>query len=698
MRIAMMAIALAVTQSALAQVPADDPYVWLEEVEGTKALDWVKARNKESQDLLEAAPNFRAHEQRAMAILNDTRRIAYPDIIGESVYNFWQDAQNIRGIWRTASLASYTSGKPVWQTVLDMDALSKAEGKNWVWKGANCLKPDNRRCLVSLSNGGKDAVEVREFDLGTRQFVGDGFVIPEAKQAVDWWDKDTLIVGTNWGDGALTSSGYARILKLWKRGTPLASAAHIAETAVSNVWLNPLVAHEKSRTDRAIYDGLTFWTGKLSHVREDGSKVASPLPDDADIQGMSDGRVFALLRTDFDGKPKGALVAYAIDPLLQKGSTVIELVYAPGPRASISGVSIAKASLYVSVLDNVTGKLFALRKAGAAWAASQIKLPANGVIAVTATADTSDLAFVRYAGFTTPDTLYAVGQGKPKKVAALPARFEATKFSVAQKFASSKDGTKVPYFVVRPKGVKGPLPTWMYGYGGFEISVTPNYVSPAVQFWLEGGGQYVVANIRGGGEFGPEWHQSALKANRQRAYDDFHSVAEALVASKATSSKQLAIDGRSNGGLLVGVAYTQRPELYGAVLMGVPLADMKRYHLLLAGASWMGEYGNPDVAEEWGYISKYSPYQNIAKTAAYPKVFFYTSTKDDRVHPAHARKMAARMAEYGHAFYYYENIDGGHAGVANLKENAYRAALMLAYLERELKGEAGAAPATSVGK
>jgi prolyl oligopeptidase len=695
MRMLMMVAALTLSHTALAQ--AVDPYLWLEDVESAKSLDWVKARNKESLDLLEAAPNFRVHEQRAIAILNDKRRIAYPDIIGQTVYNFWQDERNVRGIWRSASLASYTSGKPVWSTVLDMDALSKAESKNWVWKGANCLKPENTRCLVSLSNGGKDAVEVREFDLGTRQFVSGGFVIPEAKQAVDWWDKDALIVGTNWGDGALTTSGYARILKIWKRGTPLSSAAQIAETAPTNVWLNPLMAHEKGRTDRAVYEGLTFWSGKLSHVRDDGSKVASPLPDDADIQGMNDGHVFALLRTDFDGKPKGALVAYEIDPLLAKGSTKIELVYAPGPRASISGVSVAHPSLYVSVLDNVTGKLFALRKASS-WVATQIKLPAKGEIDVVATADDSDLAFARYTGFITPDTLYAVGTGRPKVVAALPARFDASKFNVVQKFATSRDGTQVPYFIVRPKAARGPLPTWMYGYGGFEISVKPNYVSPAVQFWLEEGGQYVVANIRGGGEFGPDWHQSALKQNRQRAYDDFHSVAEALITTKATTAKQLGIDGRSNGGLLVGVAYTQRPELYGAVLMGVPLADMKRYHLLLAGASWMGEYGNPDVPAEWDYISRYSPYQNIKKAAAYPKVFFYTSTKDDRVHPAHARKMAARMAEYGHPFYYYENIDGGHAGVANLKENAYRAALMLAYLGRELKGEVGPPPVATVGK
>ncbi len=682
----------------MAQVPADDPYVWLEEVEGAKALDWVKARNKESLDVLEATPNFRNHERRALAILQDKRRIAYPDVLGQMVYNFWQDETHIRGIWRKTSLASYSIGKPQWTTVLDMDALSRAENQNWIWKGANCLKPDYARCLISLSNGGKDAVEVREFDLTTQQFVTGGFVIPEAKQAFEWWDSNTLIVGTYWGEGSLTTSGYARILKLWKRGTSLSSATQIAETAIDNVWINPIVAHAKGRTDRAFYDGLTFWTGQLTHVADDGHKVVSPLPADADVKGINNGRVFAVLRSDFQNLPKGALVAYEIDPLLQTGTTNIELVFAPAGRAAISSISIANPSVYVSVLDNVTGKLFAVRKAADGWIEAAVKLPTKGAMHIVSTADDSDLAFVQYASFITPDTLYAVGQGKPTKVAALPARFDARKFIVVQKFATSKDGTQVPYYIIRAKAARGPLPTWMYGYGGFEISLKPAYVGAAVQFWLEEGGQYVVANIRGGGEFGPDWHQSALKQNRQRAYDDFHSVAETLIATKATTSKMLAIDGRSNGGLLVGVAYTQRPELYGAVLMGVPLADMRRYHLLLSGASWVGEYGDPDVPADWDYISKYSPYQNIRKGAAYPKVFFYTSTKDDRVHPAHARKMAARMAEYGHPFYYYENMDGGHAGVANLKDNACCAALMLAYLGRELKGEATAPPLAVAGK
>lgn len=695
----LLAVATILPLKAQQTPVTDDPYQWLEDVDSPRALDWVRARNKQSLDVLEATPGFAGNQARALAILNDKRRIALPEIMGTNVTNFWQDETNVRGLWRIASVQSYLDGKPLWQPLLDLDALSKAEGRNWVWKGADCLKPDYQRCLLRLSDGGKDAVVVREFDIASRSFVADGFVLPEAKQSVGWWDKDTLVVGTNWGDGSLTESGYPRILKLWRRGTPLGSAEPLAETSVSSVVINPVIAHEAGRTDRAWFEALTFWTGRLMHRRDDGSTLRWPLPDDADFQAIADGRVFALLRSDLDlGERKlrkGSLVSYRIDPLLETGKTGIESVFEPGPQVSINAVQPAKSGIYISLLDTVAGRLVLASPSAKGWRSKSIALPPRGSLALIDGSDDNDLAFVRFSSFTTPDQLYAVGKGRPKVVASLPARFDAARFTILQRFAISKDGTRVPYYLVRPKGARGPLPTWMYGYGGFEIAVMPAYVGPAVQFWLEGGGQYVVANIRGGGEFGPAWHQAALKEHRQRAYDDFHAVAEDLQQARLTTPRQLGIDGRSNGGLLVGVAYTQRPELYHAVLMGVPLADMRRYHKLLAGASWMDEYGDPDVPAEWAYIGRYSPYQNIRKEADYPRVFFYTSTKDDRVHPAHARKMAARMEEEGHPYYYYENIDGGHAGVANLRENAYRSALMLAYMRSELVAPPGKTHATA---
>lgn len=681
----MIAMVLMTTAATAQPVTTDDPHQWLEEVEGTKALDWVKARNAESLKILEAEPHFNEYRDRALTILEDKHRIATPTVQQDRVTNFWQDETHIRGIWREAALGSYLAGKPEWRTILDVDALAKSEGKNWVWKGADCLAPDYRHCLISLSDGGRDSVVVREFDRSTGAFVADGFVVPDAKQTFAWWDADTLAIGTNWGPDSLTSSGYPRRLKLWKRGTPLASATPLAETATTSVAIQPVSDHLQGRHDLMVYDAVNFFSGRLSHVAPDGRQIPWPLPDTADFKLAAHGRVFALLRTAYQDFPAGALVSYPIDPLFTKGKTTVDLVYAPKAGESIGDIQAARSLIYITTLDHVTGQLKLLRHGKTGWSAENMGLPLNGEVNLVSTGDTDNLAFVHYASFTTPDTLYAVGRGAPTSVAALPARFDADKFEVAQHFATSKDGTQIPYFVVRPKGATGPLPTWMYGYGGFEVAITPAYVGPAAQFWLEGGGAYVVANIRGGGEFGPAWHQAALKENRQRAYDDFHAVAEDIIRSGITTARQLGIDGRSNGGLLVGVAYTQRPDLYRAVLMGVPLADMHRYNKLLAGASWMDEYGNPDDPSQWAYISKYSPYQNIRKDIQYPRVFFYTSTKDDRVHPGHARKMAARMMEYGKPFFYYENIEGGHAGVANLKESAYRAALMLAYMNRELK-------------
>lgn len=667
----------------------EDPYLWLEEVGAPRALEWVKEKNKATLSVLEAAPNFERYRNQAFAILNDKRRIAYGNIHGNEVTNFWQDEKSMRGGWRKADIRSYLSGIPAWKTLLDIDALAEAEGKNWVWKGADCRAPDYRYCLVSLSNGGKDAVEIREFDTQKMQFVAGGFVVPEAKNRVTWWDKDTLAVGTDFGPGTMTDSGYPRQLKLWKRGTPLSAARLIYEVSTTDVWTDAVVSIDTKRTDRMVLKGMTFWTGQMFHVLKDGTQVKWPLPDDADFKDLSGGRVYALMRSDWNGFPKGSLVSYAIDAHIKQRKNPVELVFAPGAGMSIEAVSVAKSKVYVTLLDNVKGKLAAFTRTRTSWQVEDIALPANGTLAVTSVAKDSDLAFVNFNSFTTPSSLYAVGYAKaaqPAVFASLPARFDSSKYDVTQRFATSKDGTKIPYFLIRPKNATGPLPTLQYGYGGFELSQTANYVGPLGQFWIEEGGAYIMANIRGGGEYGPAWHQSALKQNRQRAYDDFHAVAEDAIAAGFTTAKQLGIQGGSNGGLLVSVAYTQRPELYGAVICQVPLADMRRYHKLLAGASWMGEYGDPDVPEQWAYISQYSPYQNIRKGVTYPKVFFATSTKDDRVHPAHARKMAARMAEYDHPIYFYENIDGGHAGVANLKESAYRVALFMAYLNRELKG------------
>jgi prolyl oligopeptidase len=571
-----------------------------------------------------------------------------------------------------------------------MDALEAAEKTNRQFAGATCFEPAYRRCLVRLSIGGKDAVQVREFDTAARRFVPaseGGFVLEDAKQAIAWLDENRLLVAT--AAGPVTTSGYAREVRLWQRGTPFSAAKLLLTAAEADMGAWPS-AFGVAEGRRAVIDQRTsFWRGKLKHLMADWSLADSPLPDDADfkfIANVGDGpRGYALLRTDFQGIPKGSLVSYAVPNVGTLGP--VEQVFTPGPTQAIEEVDATGRAIYIGLLDDVAAKLIRLSvgpesRGGRSWQQGEVAIPANSALGLVA-ADDADTIYANLQGFTEPSRLMrSVGGGRAQLVASAPAFFDGSKFEVSQRFAASKDGTKVPYFVVRPKGAKGPLKTLYYAYGGFEVALTPSYASPQTQFWLEAGNQYVLANIRGGGEYGPRWHQSALLERRQNSYDDLHAVAAAL-KSEGLASK-VAVMGGSNGGLMASVAYTQRPDLYDGALVLVPLADMKRYHLLLAGASWMAEYGNPD-SSDWDFIKQYSPYQAIRKDAVYPRVFFLTSTKDDRVHPAHARKMVAQMQANGHPVYYYENIDGGHAGVANLKESAYRAALMLAYLERELK-------------
>jgi prolyl oligopeptidase len=681
-------IVAAMVATSVPAVAQSDPHLWLEEVTGAKALEWVKARNAKYLPEMESAPGFAGWQARAEEILQDPRRIAYPGaanpsgVTKDKVFNFWRDPKNVRGLWRVSPRAAYDAGTPEWTTLLDMDALEVSEKANFQFGGATCLAPAYKRCLVSLSVGGKDAVEVREFDLETKQFVAGGFRLTEAKQTIAWLDENRLLVAT--AAGPATTSGYAREVRLWQRGTDFKTARLLLTAGETDMGVWP-ATYGDGEGRRAVIDQRTsFWTGKLRHLMADGSLMDSPLPDDADfkfIADVGDGpRAFALLRTDFNGVSKGSLVSYAVPNVGPMGR--VTMVFSPLERQAIEAVEATGKAIYVSLLDNVAAKLLRLQPMPGGWAGGDVTIPANSALALVA-ADEADTLYANVTSFTEPSRLIRTSGGaKPVTIASAPAFFDAAKVEVSQRFATSKDGTKVPYFVVRPKGATGPLKTHYWAYGGFEVAMVPSYLSPENQMWVEAGNQYVLANIRGGGEYGPRWHQAALLEKRQNSYDDLHAVAETLKREKLASS--IAVHGRSNGGLMASVAYTQRPDLYDAALVGVPLADMKRYHLLLAGASWMAEYGNPDTSD-WEFIKAYSPYQNIRKGAEYPRVFFYTSTKDDRVHPGHARKMAAEMEAQGHPIYYYENIDGGHAGVANLKENAYRAALMLAYMNRELE-------------
>lgn len=677
-------------------VAAEDPYLWLEDVLGEDSLDWVRAENKRTLGVLQSDPRFHELEARALAIYNATDKIVYADRYGDEMHDLWRDGTNVRGVWRKTPLEAYAAGAPIWETVLDIDALAEKEGRNWVYKGRTCLMSANR-CMVRLSDGGTDSVVLREFDVEKRQFVEGGFESPDSKQWVAWADKNTLMVATGFGDDTYNTSGYPRQVRLWDRDTPLEEARLLFEGPASDAIEAPLVSHRDDGTHAMVMQIPRFFTETLHLVNADDSLSTLSLPEDVSFQGFTGTRLIALLRSEWSpgtqSMPGGSVISVDLADLVEGNPEVsLELIYSPDVVSSVEDVTVTRDRVYISILSNVTGELLQASLADGAWTLDTVDLPPNGSLSVRAADDSANDVFVSFESFLQPETLYRVmGSGEIHVVQALPERFDASGFVTEQKFATSTDGTRIPYFTIRPRDLEfdGQRPTLLYAYGGFESSSTPGYTypignSPNMTSWLEAGGTLVVANIRGGGEFGPKWHQAALKEKRQVAFDDMIAVAEDLVDIGLTSPRRLGAMGRSNGGLLMGAMFTQRPDLFNAIVCGVPLLDMMRYHKLLAGASWMAEYGNPDIPEEAAYIRDYSPYQKMGEIDAYPEVLFYSSTRDDRVHPGHGRKMAAKMRELGHPFLYYENIEGGHAGSSDLKQRAFMDSVQLTYLMRKL--------------
>ncbi|MGN6847943.1 MAG: prolyl oligopeptidase family serine peptidase [Sphingomicrobium sp.] len=671
-----------------------DPNLYLEQIDGARALAKVKGWNAATLAVLEKQPGFADYRAKALALLSTNRKIAEPDqILGDKVLNFWQDEQHPRGIWRVSPLSAFAAGQPQWRTLLDIDAMSKADGKKWVFKGAACLSPAFVDCMVSLSNGGGDAVEVREFDLDKAAFVPNGFFVPTAKTDVSWAGPNALFVGTDFGPGTLTDSGYARIVKRWERGTPLSAATVVAEGQKSDVSVNASSLLDGPRTWPIVSRGLDFYHQKLWHIAPDGRLVPSPLPEDAQIMDVLDGRLIASLKTPWQGHPAGALIAYSIPDLLAGNAPAIETVFVPNAHQAVEEVSASKSRLWVKYLDDVSGRLTALtRSPDGSWSGSPVALPDKSTIHLNAAASTTDIAFATVEGMLTPPTLFRAGPaGAPAAIQSLPPQFDASKMVVEQHFATSRDGTKIPYFLVHRKDMAGPVPTLVHAYGGFELAQTPSYLvhepyrsGPLALFWVQEGNAYILANIRGGGEYGPRWHNAVLRENRQKAYDDLYAVAGDLITRGVAEKGRLAVSGRSNGGLMAAVAITERPDLWGGAIIGSPLIDMKRYSHLLAGASWIGEYGNPDVPADWAFIKKYSPYQNLKCGVKYPAPFIYTSTRDDRVHPGHARKFAAKLEECGDRFFYDESIEGGHEAGVVPAEDAQRVALETVYLNMVL--------------
>ncbi|MFT4197064.1 MAG: prolyl oligopeptidase family serine peptidase [Pseudoxanthomonas sp.] len=700
-RSAFACLAVLACAGAAAQEPAvtdNDPYAWMEEVEGARPLAWVHEQNARSEAQIAATPQFKQLEGQIRSILDSDAKIPFVEKIGDYYYNFWKNRDHERGVWRRTTLAEYRKPQPKWETVLDLDALNQAEGlegdRKWVWHGADCLRPDYSRCLIALSHGGSDADVTREFDLGTRQFVEDGFQRPAAKGGMGWIDRDSVYVYTDFGPGSLTTSGYPRIAKQWRRGTPLEQATEVYAGLDTDMYIGA------SRDDTPGYERdfigrtLAFYDNELYLRGKDGKPVRIEVPNSAQKIPWRQWLLLELRDPWTVGGhtySAGSLIVTGFDDFMA-GKRAFEVLFEPTAGTSLADIAFTRHHVVLNVMDDVKNRLTVLTHGAGGWTSQPLAVGA-GAIGTTSVAavdkDESDLLWVTTTSYLVPTTLLladaSAPTAAPQALKAMPAFFDAGRDVVEQHFTTSKDGTRVPYFLVRPRDLAydGTAPTLLYGYGGFELSLTPAYSGGIGKGWLEKGGVYVVANIRGGGEYGPRWHQAALKADRHKAYEDMAAVAQDLIDHKVTSPAHLGVMGGSNGGLMAGNMLVQYPQLFGAVVIQVPLLDMKRYSHLLAGASWMAEYGNPDT-DDWNFIRTFSPYHLFDPDRTYPPTLFLTSTRDDRVHPAHARKMAAKMLDAGKDVLYYENVEGGHGGAADNAQSAHMSALAYSFLWERL--------------
>ncbi|HKY80870.1 MAG TPA: prolyl oligopeptidase family serine peptidase [Sphingobium sp.] len=676
--------------------PADDHHVWLEDWTGPRAMQWVEAENRATVAVLQGDRRYQGFYEAALRIASAKDRIAMPMMIGGRIFNFWRDADHPQGVLRVTSEADYAARQPKWTSVLDLDALSAREGRKWVWKGASILQPEERVALIHLSDGGEDAVSLREFDLDTGQFVTGGFDVPTSKQNVDWLDRDTLLLARDWGAGSLTASGYPFIVKAVKRGEPLSAAKEVYRgTPADQLGVYPMVLSD-AQGNRAAFlvRGETFFRNETYLLTAAGT-TKLPLPAKSSLQGMVDGRVLTQTSEQWVSGgvtvPAGALMSVAL-AALEAGETLVpQILFAPDARQSIDGVATTKNRVVLTINDNVRGRVLVHAPTERGWTSRTVALPDNATISTVAASDRSDSVYLSVAGFLAPTTLWSMDAADPRPVQekAMPARFDAAGLEVEQFEATSTDGTRIPYFFVHRQDMKrdGSTPAIMTAYGGFEISMTPSYAAIMGKLWLERGNSFVVANIRGGGEFGPAWHEAGRKTRRQIIYDDFAAVAQDIFARKLSSPAKFGIYGGSNGGLLMGVEFNQHPELWKAVAIQVPLLDMVRYEQIAAGASWVDEYGSVSVPQEKAFLEAISPYRNIRKGAAYPTPYIWTTTKDDRVGPQHARKFAARLKDYGLPYLFYEDTAGGHAGDADIEQGARLQAMQMVYFARELEGE-----------
>jgi prolyl oligopeptidase len=674
---------------------AEDPFVWLEQVDGERAMEWVRAENARTAAVLEKDPRYARLFKEALEIAEAKDRIPDPHFIGGQIYNQWQDADHVRGIWRRTSLANYRTSEPTWTTVLDLDALAAAEKANWFWAGADCDEPAERRCMLSLSDGGEDAVTLREFDLPSARFVKGGFTLPSGKQESAWQNPDTLLVAREWVAGEMTTSGYPFVVKRIKRGRPLSAAVEVFRGAKSDVGVTPFALNDGAGHRAVIIRRALSFFESENYLVGPSTTTKLGLPSKVGIEALVEGRLILALREDWktgNGEtfPQGSLVSIDIAAASAAPEHLRPtMIYAPGPREAFAEAAATRGHLLVTVLDNVKGRAFVYRpESGGKWSRRQLALPDNVSLHIVDADLHSDRAFVRVTGFLTPSSLWLadLGSGALETVKTLPARFDASQDMVEQFEATSNDGTRIPYFVVHRREMKfdGSTPTILDAYGGFLVSETPRYSPDTGKLWLEKGGAYALANIRGGGEFGPAWHEAGLKTHRQRIFDDFTAVAQDLITRGITSSPHLGISGGSNGGLLMGVQLTQHPELFAAVDIQVPLLDMLRYEKIAAGSSWVGEYGSVANPDERAFLASISPYHNLKPGVKYPETLVWTTTKDDRVGPQHARKFAAKLAAMGVPYLFYEVIEGGHGAGSTLAEKAAMTAREFTYFARRL--------------
>lgn len=680
--------------------PEQDPYIFLEQARSPEALDWVAKENERTLAAFEADPRYAQLKAEALAIFDSNDRIPFVSFRPDGLYNFWQDKANPKGVLRRTTLESYRTANPKWEVVLDVDALAKAEGKEWVYQGSTCLPPAETRCMIALSDGGEDATIMREFDMVTKRFVEGGFVLDQKSQGgVEWVDENTLLVSRNFGPGTLTESEYPFTTREWKRGTPLAEAKEIFRGDAKDVSSGAALLRDNKGTihARIAYRGISFHE-RLWYVWKDGQWLQLDLPTKANPVGIVDGHM--LFSPDVDWTvgtqtfPADSLVAVDLAAWKKNPNGAGKsLVWAPGYRQTKQGSTVTAGGLYVAMLDNVVGKVLKFNFAGGKWSSTQVDLPDNATIGIAASSDDTDQIMYTVSGFLAPTTLYYTdGKAAPVVLKTSPSYFDPAGATVEQYEAVSKDGTRIPYFIVKPKGMKadGSTATLLTGYGGFQVPRLPAYLGSTGKLWVEKGGAYVLANLRGGGEFGPQWHQTAIRENKQRTWDDFIAVGEDLVKRGFTKPEHLGIQGGSQGGLLVGTAFTQRPDLFGAAIVQIPLFDMLRYHLIGRGASWIGEYGDPRIPEQRAWIEGYTPYQKIVAGVDYPSPFLWASTADDRTHPAHARKGAAKLKALGQPYYYFEDTTGGHSGGVDNDQRAKLQALQFIYLMQRLMGPAPA--------